>query len=114
MKTLIYIVLSLSLLASAGSAQTKGQRSVAPPHKYYYCEYCGHKFPTVQLLTSGTCPRHPNGPNKGNHKLYEGTEKKEYTCKYCGHHFSSIMQMVGATCPKSPKGSNRGMHVPAL
>ena len=31
----------------------------------YYCEYCGHKFPSVRLLTSGTCPRHPDGSNKG-------------------------------------------------
>lgn len=52
--------------------------------KYYYCEYCGHRFPSVRLLTSAPCVRHPDGPNKGRHKLYEGTEKSEYTCKYCG------------------------------
>ncbi|MEL5894525.1 hypothetical protein AAE250_13645 [Bacteroides sp. GD17] len=82
--------------------------------KNFYCEYCGHKFPTVQSLTSGTCPRHPDGSNKGRHKLYEGSEKSKYTCKYCGHEFSSIMQMVGGTCPRHPKGSNKGGHAPAL
>lgn len=80
----------------------------------YYCEYCGHKFPTVRQLTAGTCPLHPNGSNKGRHKLYEGTEKRSYTCKFCGKHFSTILQMVSATCPDSPKGSNKGGHAPAL
>ena len=51
--------------------------------QYYYCEYCGKKFPDVRTLTSATCPRHPDGSNKGHHKLYEGCEKQEYTCKYC-------------------------------
>ncbi|WP_217451034.1 hypothetical protein [Bacteroides sp. Marseille-P8574] len=50
----------------------------------FYCEYCGHKFPNVRLLVSGSCPRHPDGSNKGRHKLYEGSEKTKYTCKYCG------------------------------
>jgi hypothetical protein len=31
----------------------------------FYCEYCGHKFSSVIALTSGTCPRHPNGANNG-------------------------------------------------
>lgn len=82
--------------------------------KNYYCEYCGHKFPTVQLLTSGTCARHPEGSNKGKHKLYEGSEKSKYTCKYCGKEFTSIMLMTGSTCPRHPKGSNKGNHAPAL
>lgn len=80
----------------------------------YYCEYCGHRFPDVRQLVSGTCSRHPDGSNKGRHKLYEGTEKSKYTCKYCGHTFSSIMQMVGGTCAYHPKGSNKGAHAPAL
>ncbi len=80
----------------------------------YYCEYCGHKFPTVQSLVSGTCSRHPNGSNRGYHKLYEGSEKSKYTCKYCGHQYSTIMQMVGGTCPRHPNGSNKGNHAPAL
>lgn len=80
----------------------------------YYCEYCGHKFPNVRLLTAGTCPRHPDGSNKGRHKLYEGTEKSKYTCKYCGKQFSSIQVMVGSTCVNHPKGTNKGYHAPAL
>ena len=80
----------------------------------YYCEYCGHRFPDVRQLVSGTCSRHPDGSNKGRHKLYEGSEKSKYTCKYCGHTFSSIMQMVGGTCAYHPKGSNKGNHAPAL
>ena len=80
----------------------------------YYCEYCGHKFSSPRQLASATCPRHPDGSNKGRHKLYEGRIKSTYTCKYCGRQFSSIMQMVGATCSCHPNGSNRGNHAPAL
>ena len=47
--------------------------------QHYYCEYCGKKFPDVRQLTSATCPRHPDGSNKGRHKLYEGSEKQEIT-----------------------------------
>ena len=79
-----------------------------------YCEYCGHRFPDVRSLTSGTCVRHPNGVNRGRHKLYEGSEKQEYTCKYCGKKFPSILVMVGGQCVNHPKGSNRGSHAPAL
>lgn len=82
--------------------------------KNYYCEYCGKKFPDVRLLTSGTCSRHPDGSNKGRHKLYEGSEKSEYTCKYCGKKFPSIMVMTGGTCVYHPKGMNKGAHAPAL
>lgn len=82
--------------------------------KNFYCEYCGHKFPTVRLLTSAPCSRHPDGCNKGKHKLYEGSEKSKYTCKHCGMQFSSIMQMTGAPCSRHPKGSNKGNHAPAL
>lgn len=80
----------------------------------FYCEYCGHKFANVRLLTSGTCPRHPSGSNKGKHKLYEGTEKSKYTCKFCGRQFPSIMLMTGGTCSAHPNGSNKGPHAPAL
>lgn len=59
----------------------------------YYCEYCGHKFSLVIILTSETCPRHSNGANRGPHKLYQGLERSRYTCKYCGHTFPSIMLM---------------------
>lgn len=82
--------------------------------EHYYCEYCGHKFPNVRLLTSGSCPRHPDGSNKGCHKLYEGSEKMKYACKYCGKQFSSILLMVGGQCVNHPKGVNKGNHIPAL
>ena len=82
--------------------------------KNYYCEYCGHKFPYVRSLTSGTCSKHPDGHNRGRHKLYEGIEKSKYTCKYCGKQFPSIMVMVGGQCVNHPKGSNKGPHAPAL
>ena len=82
--------------------------------KNYYCEYCGHKFPTVRMLVSATCSRHPDGSNKGKHKLYEGTEKSAYTCRYCGKQFHSILSMAGVPCSYHPKGSNKGNHSPAL
>ena len=82
--------------------------------KNFYCEYCGHKFPSVRILTSSPCPRHPDGAYKGSHKLYEGTEKSQYTCKYCGHQFNTILQMCAAPCPRHPKGSYKGNHAPAL
>lgn len=88
--------------------------SMAMERKNCYCEYCGKKFPDVRQLTSATCPRHPDGSNKGRHKLYEGTEKQEYTCKYCGKKFPSIMVMTGGPCVNHPKGSNKGPHAPAL
>ena len=82
--------------------------------QHYYCEYCGKKFPDVRQLTSATCPRHPDGSNKGRHKLYEGSEKQEYTCKYCGKKFPNIMVMTGGQCVNHPKGTNKGPHAPAL
>lgn len=82
--------------------------------KNFYCEYCGHKFPSVRILTSSPCPRHPDGAYKGPHKLYEGTEKSKYICKYCGHQFNTILQMCAAPCPRHPKGSYKGNHAPAL
>lgn len=98
----------LSALAFSNSTGKMMEKS------YCYCEYCGHKFPSVRQLTGGTCPRHPNGSNEGRHKLYEGSGKRSYTCKYCGKRFPGILQMVSATCPDSPKGSNKGSHAPAL
>ena len=56
----------------------------------YYCEYCGAKYSSVSGLTTGSCSRHPNGPHKGKHKLYEGSEKSQYVCKYCGTKYSSL------------------------
>lgn len=114
-KILTISITVTSLLAlivlSSGIQPEKGEKM---EQKNYYCEYCGHRFPSVRLLTSATCVRHPDGPNKGRHKLYEGTEKREYTCKYCGKKFPSIMLMTGASCANHPKGPNKGNHSPAL
>ena len=80
----------------------------------FYCEYCGIKAPSVSSLTSGSCHRHPNGPHKGRHKLYEGGEKSKYVCKHCGMTSSSISSLVGGTCHRHPNGPHKGKHVPAL
>lgn len=80
----------------------------------YYCEYCGTKHSSVNNLTSLMCFRHPDGPNKGRHKLYEGTEKSRYTCKYCGTTNSSIANLTAIPCSRHPLGSNKGKHAPAL
>lgn len=80
----------------------------------FYCEYCGKRYPSVQQLTNGLCPRHPDGSNRGKHKLYEGGEKKKYTCKHCGKEYPTIAAMVIGPCPRHPMGSNHGKHAPAL
>jgi DNA-directed RNA polymerase subunit RPC12/RpoP len=80
----------------------------------FYCDYCGTKHLSVQSLTSGTCPRHPNGVHKGHHALYQGTEKQQYLCKYCGTKHSSIQSLTGSTCPRHPDGVHKGRHNPAL
>ena len=80
----------------------------------YYCEYCGTKYSSVTLLTGSPCHRHPNGPNKGKHKLYEGSEKRTYTCKYCGTAYSSLTLLTGSACYRHPNGPTKGKHAPAL
>lgn len=80
----------------------------------FYCEYCGYKATSVQILTSMACFRHPIGPNKGKHKLYEGSEKSKYTCKYCGYSTNSIQLLTSMTCFRHPDGPNKGKHAPAL
>ena len=80
----------------------------------FYCEYCGAKASSVSSLTSGFCSKHPSGPNKGKHKLYEGSEKSQYTCKYCGSKASSISSLTSGFCSKHPDGANKGKHAPAL
>ena len=80
----------------------------------YYCEYCGEKFSSISSLTLNSCHRHPNGSNKGKHKLYEGSEKTKYNCKYCGQSFNSISSMTLNSCHRHPDGSNKGKHAPAL
>ena len=80
----------------------------------FYCEYCGYKAPSVQILTGGQCGKHPNGAFKGYHKLYEGSEKSQYTCKYCGKKYPSLQILCGSQCGKHPNGAFKGMHAPAL
>ena len=80
----------------------------------FYCEYCGQSFNSVSSLTGNSCHRHPDGSNKGRHKLYEGGEKSQYICKYCGQKFNSLSSLTGNSCHRHPDGSNKGRHAPAL
>ena len=82
--------------------------------QYYYCEYCGRKFTNVRSMSGLRCPHHPNGENKGFHKMYEGTEKSQYTCKYCGRQFKTIMELTRLNCHRHPNGENKGRHGVAL
>ena len=102
------------LFLISGVMETYRPNLINMERKNYYCEYCGKKFPDVRALTSGTCTYHPDGSNKGRHKLYEGTEKSKYTCKYCGKQFPSIQVMAGGQCVNHPNGMNKGRHAPAL
>lgn len=79
-----------------------------------YCEYCGTEYPNINSLTGSYCLRHPDGLNKGKHKLYEGSEKSKYSCKYCGTESSSINKLTGSACLRHPSGMNKGKHSPAL
>jgi hypothetical protein len=81
---------------------------------HFTCEYCGNKASSVSSLTGNYCSRHPNGVNKGRHKLYEGSEKSQYVCKYCGNKASSISSLTGNFCSRHPNGVNKGKHAPAL
>tara|TARA_R110001592_G_scaffold352314_1_gene650062 strand:+ start:1057 stop:1308 length:252 start_codon:yes stop_codon:yes gene_type:complete len=80
----------------------------------YYCKHCGVKYSSIRALTSSTCSRHPSGPNKGKHILYEGTEKKEYSCKFCGTKYSLLTALTSGTCPRYLNGTVKGKHEPAL
>ena len=80
----------------------------------FYCKYCGHKASSVASLTASMCIRHPDGPHKGRHALYEGSEKESYTCKYCGHKASSIASLTSSACIRHPNGPHKGKHAPAL
>lgn len=78
----------------------------------YYCEYCGQKFSSVRALAALRCGRHPLGPVKGNHKLYEGAEAHKYLCEYCGQEFSSISALTGLRCTRHPTDPRNGRHKP--
>ena len=81
---------------------------------HFFCKLCGAKFQTVWNVTTASCSRHPDGPNRGKHTLYEGSEKKQYTCKYCGNKFPSLFTLTAAFCCRHPDGANKGKHSPAL
>ena len=80
----------------------------------YYCKLCGQKFSSVRTLTSMSCPRHPDGPSKGKHQIYEGGAKDEYLCKYCGNKSRSLSTLTSMSCPRHPDGPHKGKHSPAL
>ncbi len=80
----------------------------------YYCMYCGSKYSSVSSLTANNCSRHPDGPSRGKHVLYEGAEKSQYVCKYCGRTNSTIANLVSGWCSRHPDGVNKGKHSPAL
>jgi hypothetical protein len=80
----------------------------------FYCKFCGTKYPSVASLTGGSCPRHPDGANRGKHALYEGSEKSKYTCKFCGTTYPSITSLTAGNCPRHPSGTSKGKHEAAL
>ena len=80
--------------------------------QHYYCKYCGHKTTSVNSLTASLCQRHPDGPAKGRHALYEGGEKTTYVCKYCGLKSTSIASLTSSKCQRHPSGPAKGRHEP--
>lgn len=86
----------------------------APAVQHYYCKCCGHKTMSVNSLTASLCQRHPDGPAKGRHALYEGGEKTSYVCKCCGLKSTSIASFASSKCQRRPAGPAKGRHEPAL
>ena len=109
MRTILIILIGLLTMTASSSNSEKEK-----PMEKCYCEYCGKQFPDVRQLVSAPCAYHPDGPNRGKHKLYQGRTTPPFTCKYCGNKFSSLMQMVTAPCAYHPKGTNKGQHSPTL
>ena len=103
---------TIAILAIAGMTLLAIAQAKKPPA--FYCKYCGHKASSVASLTASMCIRHPDGPHKGRHALYEGSEKEAYTCKYCGHKASSISSLTSSACIRHPNGPHKGKHAPAL
>jgi len=73
----------------------------------YHYEYCGIMHAQISNLVATPCFRHPDGPNKGKHKLYEGTEKAHCNCIYCGTSTSSIANLTSIPCFRHPKDSKK-------
>lgn len=80
----------------------------------FYCVNCGYRATSVAGLTALICTKHPAGQNKGNHILYEGSEKAQYTCKYCGFKSATIATLTALICTRHPNGQNKGYHSPTL
>lgn len=103
------MAIGLALLACAAlAAGTEDGRM------WYCCKYCGHKAASVGSLTGSACQRHPAGPGKGRHALYEGGEKDVYVCKWCGRKASDIASLTSSQCQRHPDGPGKGRHEPAL
>ncbi|MBQ3290270.1 MAG: hypothetical protein IJH50_12795 [Kiritimatiellae bacterium] len=68
----------------------------------------------MNSLTASLCQRHPDGPAKGRHVLYEGEEKSTYVCKYCGLKSISIALLTSSKCQRHPDSAQKGRHAPAL
>jgi hypothetical protein len=80
----------------------------------YYCKHCGTSNSDLASLVANPCMRHPLGPNKGKHELYEGSEKAQYACKFCGAKNPSLASLVSNPCIRHPQGANKGRHEAAL
>ena len=101
-------------LALIGVVVAMGVFAADQVQKHFYCKYCGTKFGSIQSLTASACQRHPNGPAKGRHAVYEGGEKSQYACKYCGRISSTINSLTSSKCQRHPNGVAKGYHEPAL
>ena len=91
---------------TAYSPTSKGEITMSE-----YCKYCGTSARDARTLLNGWCPKHPSGPSKGKHALYEGGERSEYVCVYCGTKNRSLSSLLNGWCPKHPDGPSRGKHV---
>ena len=103
---------TVAALAVAGMAFLALAQAKKPPA--FFCKYCGHKASSIASLTSVACIRHPDGPHKGKHALYDGGAKDVYFCKYCGFKASSISSLTASACIRHPNGPHKGKHEPAL
>jgi len=79
-----------------------------------YCKYCGTSAPNARSLTANACIRHPDGPGRGKHALYQGDTTGEYVCEFCGKTFPNIKSMTANMCIRHPDGPGKGRHSPAL
>ena len=106
------LIRPIAILAVAGMAMLAFAQQKKPAA--FYCRYCGHKAASAATLTASMCIRHPAGPYKGRHALYEGSAKEKYVCKHCGYKAGSIATLTGSSCIRHPNGPHKGRHEPAL